>query len=31
MDLNDQGQIVGWLMLDSGEIRAFLATPNNQG
>lgn len=27
MDLNDQGQIVGWLKTPAGEIRAFLATP----
>lgn len=26
-DMNDRGQIVGWLMLKTGEIRAFLATP----
>ena len=26
-DMNDRGQIVGWLMLETGEIRAFLATP----
>jgi probable HAF family extracellular repeat protein len=28
-DLNDAGQIVGWLSTDSGAIRAFLATPKN--
>lgn len=26
-DLNDNGQIVGWLATDSGAIRAFMATP----
>jgi probable HAF family extracellular repeat protein len=27
MDFNDQGQIVGWLEVGEGELRAFLATP----
>ncbi len=26
-DMNNQGQIVGWLETETGEIRAFLATP----
>lgn len=28
-DLNNRGEIVGWLKTEQGEIRAFLATPNN--
>lgn len=27
-DLNNRGEIVGWMATDSGEIRAFLAIPN---
>jgi probable HAF family extracellular repeat protein len=28
-DLNNQGEIVGWLSTENGQIRAFLARPNS--
>ena len=29
-DINNHGQIAGWLKTAGGEIRAFIATPKNQ-